>query len=137
MDVIQLLEQDHRKVEELFSRYQSTLDKLTAEQICQELEVHTTVEEEIVYPRLAEIDPALEQHAEDEHRKAKDLIAQIRARPDDAAGLIEQLKTAVQNHVQEEETKAFPAIREQLGAELDKLGTDAEQRKQALTSQAQ
>src|SRR5688500_1072985 len=69
MDVIELLQQDHRKVEGLFNDYQSTQDDDTAEQICRELEMHTTIEEEIVYPRLAEIDAELEQHAEEEHDK--------------------------------------------------------------------
>jgi iron-sulfur cluster repair protein YtfE (RIC family) len=85
MDVTELLQQDHRTVEGLFSQYRATQDDATVEQICQELERHTTVEEEIVYPRLAEIDPELEQHAEEEHATAKELIAQIRSRPDNVA----------------------------------------------------
>ena len=91
MDVTDLLQKDHRTVESLFSQYKSTQDDATAEQICQELE-RRTVEETIVYPRLAEIDPELEQHAEEEHATAKQLIAQIRSRPDDVARLLEQLQ---------------------------------------------
>ena len=49
----------------------------------------------MVYPRLAEIDVELEQHAEEEHDKAKELIDQIRAKPDDVAGLVQQLQQAV------------------------------------------
>ena len=132
MDVIELLQQDHRKVEGLFSDYQSTHNDDTVEQICRELEMHTTVEEEIVYPRLAEIDTELEQHAEEEHDKAKELIDQIRAKPDDVAGLVQQLQQAVQHHVNEEETKAFPEMRARLGAELEDLGSAVEERKQTL-----
>jgi hemerythrin superfamily protein len=135
MDVTELLQQDHRKVEGLFSNYQATQDDATVEQICRELEMHTTLEEEIVYPRLAEVDAELEQHAEEEHDNAKELIDQIRAGTGDVAGLVEQLHTAVQHHVQEEETKAFPAMREQLGSELDELGAAVEERKQTLMSQ--
>jgi hypothetical protein len=94
----------------------------------------TTVEEEVVYPRLAEIDSQLEQHAEDEHAKAKELISQIRSGSGDIAGVVSQLQSAVQEHVQEEETKAFPALREQLGGELEDLGKQLAQRKQELTS---
>jgi hypothetical protein len=50
MDVTALLQQDHRTVEGLFSQYKSTQDDATVEQICQELERHTTIEEAIVYP---------------------------------------------------------------------------------------
>ena len=88
MDVTELLQQDHRTVEGLFSQYKSTQDDAIVEQICQELDRHATVEEEIVYPRLAEIDPKLEQHAEEEHATAKELIAQVRSRPDDVARLV-------------------------------------------------
>jgi hemerythrin superfamily protein len=133
MDVTELLQQDHRKVEGLFDQYKRTQDDATVEQICQELERHTTLEEEIVYPRLAEIDADLEQQAEDEHAKAKDLIAELRAGSDDVAGLVEELEAAVQHHVQEEETKAFPAMRERLADELASLGTAVEQRKRELT----
>jgi hemerythrin superfamily protein len=132
MDVIELLQQDHRKVEGLFNDYQSSMDDETAEQICDELEIHTTIEEEIVYPRLGEIDAELAQHAEEEHDKAKSLIDQIRAKPDDIAGLVQQLQQAVQHHVNEEETKAFPEMRSRLGAELEELGAAVEERKQAL-----
>jgi hemerythrin superfamily protein len=132
MDVTELLQQDHRKVEGLFDQYKSTQDDATVEQICQELERHTTVEEEIVYPRLAQIDSDLEQHAEEEHATAKDLIARLRSRPDDVARLVEQLKASVQHHVDEEETKAFPAMREQLDGELESLGAAVEKRKQEL-----
>jgi hemerythrin superfamily protein len=132
MDVTELLQQDHRTVEGLFSQYKSTQDDATVEQICQELERHARVEEEIVYPRLAEIDPELEQHAEEEHATAKELIAQIRSRPDDAGRLVEQLQQSVQHHVEEEESKAFPALRQRLGDELDDLGKAVEQRKQEL-----
>jgi len=132
MDVTELLQHDHRTVEGLFSQYKSTQDDAIVEQICQELERHATVEEEIVYPRLAEIDPELEQHAEEEHATAKELIAQIRSQPGDAARLVEQLQQSVQHHVEEEESKAFPALRQRLGDELDDLGKAVEQRKQEL-----
>jgi hemerythrin superfamily protein len=132
MDVTELLQQDHRTVEGLFSQYKSTQDDAIVEQICQELERHAAVDEAIVYPRLAEIDPELEQHAEEEHATAKQLIAQIRSLPADAARLVEQLQRSVQHHVEEEESKAFPALRQRLGAELDDLGKAVEQRKQEL-----
>src|SRR4051812_15718458 len=137
MDVTKLLEQDHRKVEGLFSQYQSSPSDETAQQICQELEVHTSVEEELVYPRLADIDPELEQHAEDEHSQAKELIARIRSGSGDVTALMTQLESAVQEHVQEEESQAFPELREQLGNELDQLGDQVQQRKQEMMSQPQ
>ena len=134
MDVTQLLEQDHRTVEALFEEYERNEDRALLEQICTELDVHTTVEEELVYPRLEAVDRELEEHAEEEHGQAKELIAQIRSGDPDAATLARQLKTAVQHHVQEEETKAFPRLREQIPGELAMLGTAVEDRKHELQS---
>lgn len=133
--VIQLLEQDHRKVEQLFQQYQQNPSEQIATQICDELTVHTTVEEELVYPRLAEVDQALEQQATQEHEQAEQLIAQIEEDPAQAQQLMPQLQQAVSQHVQMEETRAFPAMQQQMAQELEQLGQRVEQRKQQLQQQ--
>ncbi|MBX3300617.1 MAG: hemerythrin domain-containing protein [Nitrospira sp.] len=54
-DAIQILQEDHRKVEKLFDRFLEADGKRRqqiAQQIFQELEVHSTLEEEIFYPAL-------------------------------------------------------------------------------------
>jgi hemerythrin superfamily protein len=137
MDVTKLLEQDHRTVEGLFSQYQSSPSDEIAQRICQELEIHTSVEEQLVYPRLADIDPELERHAEEEHMQAKELISSIRSGSGDVSDLMAQLESAVQEHVQEEETRAFPELRQQLGNELEQLGNEVQQRKQEMMSRPQ
>ena len=134
MDVTELLEQDHRKVESLFANYESGQSEDVLAQICNELEIHTTLEEELVYPRLAELDRDLEQHAESEHDQAKLLIDQIRAGDPDVSTLARQLQMAVEAHVREEEGRAFPLLREQMGAELQKIGDEAARRKEQLTT---
>src|SRR5688572_9568980 len=52
-DAITLLKTDHRTVEALFERFESTNGKATkakiARQVCLELTVHATIEEEIFY----------------------------------------------------------------------------------------
>jgi hemerythrin superfamily protein len=133
MDVTHLLEQDHRKVDGLFADYDERQDADTLEQICSELEVHTTIEEEIVYPRLAELDQELARHAEEEHAEAKDLIAQIRAGDPDTPILAQQLQKAIQQHVHEEESQTFPLLRERLGGQLEQMGDQAQERKEQLT----
>jgi hemerythrin superfamily protein len=52
MDAVALLKADHRKVEELFEKFESTrgTKQKIAEQICMELMIHATIEEEIFYP---------------------------------------------------------------------------------------
>jgi hemerythrin superfamily protein len=135
MDVTQMLEQDHRTVEGLFSEFEANGDETTIEAICNELEVHASIEEELVYPRLAKIDAGLEKHAEEEHGEMKSLIAQLRSGSGNTAALVDQLKSTVQDHVEEEESQAFPQLRERLGDELDSIGQTAQQRKQELTAQ--
>jgi hemerythrin superfamily protein len=135
MDVTQMLEQDHRAVEGLFAEFESSGDESIVEEICDELEVHASVEEELVYPRLAEIDSEMEQHAEEEHEEMKSLIAQLRSGSGNTRALVDQLKSTVQDHVEEEEAEAFPELREHLGNELERLGEAAQQRKQELTAQ--
>lgn len=54
-DAIQMLKEDHRKVEKLFEQFQQADggDKQQiAQQIFHELEVHSTLEEELFYPAL-------------------------------------------------------------------------------------
>ena len=56
MDAIALLKADHRKVEELFEKYEKSRGKKAeiAQQICLELTVHTAIEEEFFYPACLE-----------------------------------------------------------------------------------
>ena len=53
-DAIALLKADHRKVEDLFEKFEKARDatrkQALAQEICTELCVHATIEEEIFYP---------------------------------------------------------------------------------------
>jgi hemerythrin superfamily protein len=53
-DAIALLKADHRKVEDLFEKFEKTKGadrkKALAQEICMELSIHATIEEEIFYP---------------------------------------------------------------------------------------
>jgi hemerythrin superfamily protein len=55
-DATHILAQDHRKVEELFSKYESASGRdrkaEIANKICDELKIHSVIEEEIFYPAL-------------------------------------------------------------------------------------
>lgn len=55
MDAVHMLQQDHRKVEELFGKFLTGDEDLrqdVARQIFKELELHSTLEEELFYPAL-------------------------------------------------------------------------------------
>lgn len=134
--VLDLLNADHREVEQLFTQFESTQDHAIAMQICQELTVHAAVEEEIVYPVLSRIDRRLEQEAEEEHHEAKELIARIEAmEPTDAelVPTVMKLKGAIAHHVNEEETEAWPKMRSATTeSRLEDLGQEVASRKQKL-----
>ena len=132
MDVTQLLEQDHQKVEGLFADYNERQEARPWSRSAGSSRSTPTIEEEIVYPRLAELDRDLEQHAEEEHAEAKDLIAQIRANDPEHRDPRQSAEQAIKEHVSDEESQAFPLLRERLGDDLDRMGVQAQQRKQQL-----
>lgn len=149
-DVIDLLSEDHRKVEELFEDYESTKDGADDEEkaalvatICLELTVHATVEEEIFYPAaraaLDDEDADMLDEAEVEHATVKLLIADLAdMQPSDALydAKVKVLSEYVKHHVQEEEGEIFPSVRE---TELDlaALGEEIATRKQELADEYQ
>ena len=82
MDAIALLKEDHRKVEALFEKFEKAKDakikKALAAEICTELSVHATIEEEIFYPACHEVvEDDLRTEAYVEHDGAKVLIAEL------------------------------------------------------------
>jgi hemerythrin superfamily protein len=127
-DVVELIEHDHREVEQMFAEFTQTHDPDTARQICDELDKHTKAEERAVYPVFEqelsnEADKVHE--AEDEHKEARQLIGRIRNTTDEShlVELMQQLEGAIQHHVQEEESEMLPKAREELPAEeLSQLG---------------
>ena len=139
-DVIKLLEQDHREVEELFSKAESTTGAARQQvvtKITSALTLHTEVEERFVYPAMRDAGLGdLVSEAEQEHAEVKELVAQLEtmdATTDDVDTLLAELKADVQHHVQEEETEAFPEFRDAVDqSELQTLATQVrEAQKQA------
>jgi hemerythrin-like domain-containing protein len=124
-DAIALLKGDHQEVKSLFQRFErsnsaSEKERL-AEKICNELKLHTRLEEELFYPEVrgAISDTDLVDEAEVEHASAKDLINQIEAAsPADERydALVKVLAEYVRHHIQEEEREMFPKVRR---SELD------------------
>ena len=120
-DVIKLLEQDHREVEDLFAKAESTsgaAKQQVVTKIASELTIHAQVEEEYVYPAMREAGlDDLVQEAEQEHTKVKELVAQLESLDGTTADVdpvLAELKGDVQHHVEEEESEAFPKFRDKV-----------------------
>lgn len=140
-DAIALLKADHRKVEELFDKFEKAGEgkkQALAEQICNELKIHTSIEEEIFYPALeGRIEEGTINEAYVEHDGAKVLINDIMAGgPDDKFydAKVKVLSEEIKHHVKEEEMRVegmFAQARE-AGVDVVELRDQMLARKQEL-----
>lgn len=132
-DVIELLEHDHREVEQMFTEYEQATDpqerRTIADKIIIELVRHSEAEEQAVYPMIRshiENGDSIVEHEIDEHSQAERLMKELDgmdpANPEFGV-LMQQLMTAINEHVAEEENVVFPQFRQTVSPEeLDKLG---------------
>lgn len=142
-NAVDLLIQDHEKVKKLFKEYERLAKKGDTEgkqevamHICEELTVHTTIEEEIFYPaaKAAFDEKDLVNEAAVEHASAKILIDQIKkTSPKDEMydALVKVLNEYIEHHVKEEETEMFPKAKK-AKLDLNALGARMMERKDAL-----
>ena len=146
MDAIKMLKDDHRKVKDLLREYADAGDdafkvkQQIADQVFAELEVHTTLEEEIFYPAVkAKTDDEGKSHVAEgmeEHHIVKILIAELKAlTPEDEAfaAKFKVLSENVEHHIKEDEDELLPDARKKLGHDgLEGLGDQLESRRQEL-----
>lgn len=130
--LIKLLKEDHDKVTALFEEFEELHDEKNSNAkkaelvklICQELTLHTLLEEKIVYPLARESidDTDVMDEADVEHAGAKHLIKELeKMDPQDSHydAKVTVLSEYIQHHVKEEEGTMFP--------ELEKSGIDGEE----------
>ncbi len=144
-DAVALLKADHDTVEKLFSQFEKAsgdgAKEKIAKQICLELSVHATIEEEIFYPACeGKIEEDLLKEAYVEHDGAKVLIAEIMAGgPDDEYydAKVKVLQEQIEHHVEEEEMRmeGMFAQARKAGLDMDLLGEELAARKAELTAQ--
>lgn len=142
MDAIALLKADHRKVEDLFDKFEKAKDdekkKALATEICTELTVHAMIEEEIFYPACREaVEEDLRTEAYVEHDGAKVLIAELAASDPDNEfydAKMSVLSEQIKHHVKEEEKpgEGFFAQARAGGVDMDALGEQLAARKAEL-----
>jgi hypothetical protein len=118
MDIILKLESDHRAVARLFSLYEKD-HALIVPLIATALQLHSKIEEKIVYPLLrANIREGADRarHAREEHEAINGLVQTLSSNPNDTRTFT-ALKLAVEHHVREEELTIFSELRDALSAE--------------------
>lgn len=146
-DGLDLLRDDHRRVEQLLGRFEALGEKgdkrvkeRVARQICAEILLHARLEESILYPLCREALDADSQidEAEVEHEGVETLINKLNdmdVDDDQFDATVKVLGEQVQHHVQEEEQEMFPLI-EASGIDLEALGDELAVRRQELLEKA-
>lgn len=119
-DVVDLIMQDHREVEQMFQKLQTDPASRAGlvPVLTTLLAAHSRAEESEVYPAAAEAGGADDvEHSQEEHVEADELLAQL-AETDPESPQFEEVLgkvvEAVSHHIEEEETTVLPHLRERL-----------------------
>lgn len=123
MNILEMLYEDHRKVETLFKEIKNTDDANKREeffgQIYKDLTAHANAEEEVVYPAIRGEMPKV-QELYDEQAEMKQLLDDIKSSSASSPQFMEKiqrLKRMVKTHVNEEESDLFSKFRQNMNEE--------------------
>ena len=140
---VDLLKEDHDKVKKAFKEFEKMdhADTATTQElvrsVCEDLRVHTMLEEEIFYPAVREAieDEDIMNEAAVEHETAKMLIDQLENMGADDPNYVATftvLGEYVMHHVKEEEGEMFPQAKKAKELDLEALGERMRARKEEL-----
>jgi hemerythrin superfamily protein len=146
VQALDLLIADHNRVRGLFAQFKEAHEKddteamsAAAVKIFEDLDVHTTIEEEIFYPAVHDTNDDIAETVDEgvqEHNVAKTLMAELKQTPDGSDEWVAKMQVLIENvehHAEEEEKEMFPPLRTKLAAQkLEDLGTQLEARKAQL-----
>jgi hemerythrin superfamily protein len=149
---VELLKEQHDKVKKAFKEFEklgredAEAQQQLVQRVCEDLKLHTTLEEELFYPAAREAidDEDILNEAQVEHETAKMLIEQLENMgPEDPNfhATFTVLGEYVVHHVKEEEGEMFPQVKktdldlEELGARMrsrmeELMGETADEEKQ-------
>jgi hemerythrin superfamily protein len=145
VDAIDMLKQDHDKVERAFKEFEK-MDRQDTEgcrrlieTVCDDLKMHTTLEEEVFYPAVREAidDEDLMNEAAVEHETARMLIDQLENMGTDDPNYYATftvLGEYVRHHMKEEQGEMFPAAKK-AKIDLAALGERMRARREELAGE--
>lgn len=123
-DPMKLLKADHRDAKQLLAKLADSEEGAERQQMVEELTtkltLHMELEEQIVYPPVAEkVGPDDAEEAETEHGLARDGLEKMNALVD-APGFgaaVAMVQAGIEHHVEEEETELLPELKDALSRE--------------------
>lgn len=125
MKATALLEEQHRKVESLFSKLASGDTGVLAE-LANELVAHMTIEQEMFYPAIRSVDAEQVTESFEEHAIAELALKRLLAtdQNDEAfPARVSVLQELVQRHIDDEESDLFPTVEAEYSSDqLETLG---------------
>ena len=132
MNGLELLKDDHRKIQGLFEQVKMTESERQRKQIYKkikaELETHTYIEEKVLYPSLKKHEEFREITLEaiEEHLQMKTLLRDIDRLQEGSERFEPKLMVLMQSvnlHIEKEEGEMFPEVEERFSEEqLEELG---------------
>lgn len=146
MTAINMLKQDHKKVQALFRKFETAgsapRQKEIGEKVFEELDVHTSLEEEIFYPAVKSVDDSrgesLVREAVEEHDIVGNLVKELKGLAPDSSeyqAKFAVLMENVEHHIKEEEGQMLPLAATVFDRrQLTELGNQMIERKRKLTS---
>ena len=138
-DAIVILKNDHKEIRKTFSDFEKLGDdahKTKGQLVYKMIElltVHTYLENEVMYPRVRELLPEVEDdvlESYEEHHVADVLVMELYAMKPDAERFTAKATVLIENvrhHIEEEEEEWFPKVREGLSRKvLQEIGAEME-----------
>ncbi|WP_367129669.1 hemerythrin domain-containing protein [Saccharothrix sp. HUAS TT1] len=120
-DVVDLIMQDHREVERLFTELKDHPEKrpLLVPVLISVLVAHSRAEEAEVYPVAKDEAGETEEveHSQEEHAEAEQLLIKLAGTDPTSPSfedVLEELVESVTHHVEEEESSVLPGMRQRL-----------------------
>jgi hemerythrin-like domain-containing protein len=144
-DAIVLLKDEHKQIKKAFRDFEKAGDNAHAvrgkavKRMIELLTAHTYIENEVMYPRVRELLPEVEDdvlESYEEHHVADVLVLELATMEPTDERFVAKTTVLIENvehHIDEEEKEWFPKVRQELGRkQLQQLGADmVEARKKA------
>src|SRR5262245_12923743 len=110
MNPVDIIKEDHRRIEQLLANFLETDSEVTQETLFQEIETglntHAEMEERVLYPALRPFAPEKVDQAIDEHAQVSELLLDLLESDLDEAAFESQFNRLIEDvrhHVEEEE----------------------------------